>query len=290
MSITIVKESLWACRKCKSVLQKYYCSRCDITYLPVEYNFGDEPVNNPEECMEIYKRKLNRYKRMRANIKKEMKEWAAAGKAIDHEQWAADLDEVDDCLESLRFFSPPPNLNTEYSSSSDAVIYVYKQFTNRCIYDEHPIETVTVRTIDMRSKKSIDLNAYYCKRCKRYFINAEALNKYFYSKNIFPLLRLDLSTLDPTALKEYSELYVLGYTVKEGALTHDQRHAILADIIENGLIPKEQIIKKLQFLVRFNGNKPENQSAKEKWQSDILFVSQYTSDNRRRVNPVFVRK
>lgn len=87
----------------------------------------------------------------------------------------------------------------------------------------------------------------------------------------------------------YKQLYILGYSVKEGVLTHEQRQQILAEIIDNGLMGKEQIIRKLQFLVRFNGTKPENHAAKEKWQADILFVSQYTSNNTRKVEPIFMR-
>lgn len=128
------------------------------------------------------------------------------------------------------------------------------------------------------------------KKCERCFINAEVLNKDYYSRNLFPLLNYDLANVNPSSLKEFSELYILGYSVKEGILTCEERQQVLAEIIENGLMGKEQIIRKLQFLVRFNGSKPENRVAKEKWQADILFVSQYISDNKRRIEPVFIRK
>ena len=289
MPITIVESPLWSCRKCKSVLQDNHCKRCNITYLPVEYYRGNDPVTNPEECMEIYRRRISQFKSKKAKARKSLREMAAEG-YDDLEDQISYIEDIDrEINDALKYFAPPPNLASPAPRSKN-VVYVYHQFTNSCVTNRHPIEAVTVKTIDARSKRKVDVNAYYCKKCERCFINAEVLNKDYYSRNLFPLLNYDLANVNPSSLKEFSELYILGYSVKEGILTCEERQQVLAEIIENGLMGKEQIIRKLQFLVRFNGSKPENSVAKEKWQADILFVSQYTSDNKRRIEPVFIRK
>ena len=49
-----------------------------------------------------------------------------------------------------------------------------------------------------------------------------------------------------------------GYNVKEGELTEKQRQLLLKELIDKGLMTKDQIIRNIQSKVDFNG--------KKKWQ------------------------
>ena len=70
-----------------------------------------------------------------------------------------------------------------------------------------------------------------------------------------------------------------GYNVKEGDLTEKQRQLLLKELIDKGLMTKDQIIRNIQSKVDFNGKKSGNENAKKRWIDDIKYVSQYTVGN-----------
>ena len=70
-----------------------------------------------------------------------------------------------------------------------------------------------------------------------------------------------------------------GYNVKERELTEKQRQLLLKELIDKGLMTKDQIIRNIQSKVDFNGKKSGNENAKKRWIDDIKYVSQYTVGN-----------
>lgn len=67
--------------------------------------------------------------------------------------------------------------------------------------------------------------------------------------------------------------------MKEGELTEKQRQLLLKELIDKGLMTKDQIIRNIQSKVDFNGKKSGNENAKKRWIDDIKYVSQYTVGN-----------
>ena len=183
--------------------------------------------------------------------------------------------------------------NTLLSSSNSQDIktrvYVYFSLANACIKNRHAIENVTAKTTNVKNNQPIEVNVFYCELCKKYFINYEALQKYI-SRGIYPALHYSFNRLDDGMLKDASELMLYGYNVREGNLTMYERRRILEWIIDCGLMTKAEIIRDLQFKVRYNGSKPGNERARQKWQDDIQFVSQYTRGNSRTINATFIFK
>ena len=62
-------------------------------------------------------------------------------------------------------------------------------------------------------------------------------------------------------------------------LTEKQRQLLLKELIDKGLMTKDQIIRNIQSKVDFNGKKSGNENAKKRWIDDIKYVSQYTVGN-----------
>ena len=176
---------------------------------------------------------------------------------------------------------------TSFEISRDVLVYF--RLTNRCVKYKHEIETVTAKTINARNGQSINVNVFHCKNCDQYFINYEALQKYI-SKGIYPALSFKITKDIGNSLNEASKLMLYGYRVAEGKISTLERRNVLSWIIDSGLLTKAEIIKDLQFKVRYNGSKAGNEKAKAKWQDDIQFVSRYVRDNSRTINAEFVRK
>lgn len=182
-----------------------------------------------------------------------------------------------------------PANNETYDYDSNKCVYVFFRLTNTCVKKNHKIETVTAKTYNAKNSNPIKVNVFHCTQCDRYFINYEALQEYI-SKGIFPALSYKLIRDISGELNEASQLMLYGYNVREGNLSGDERQNILSWIIDSGLMTKAEIIKDLQFKVRYNGSKAGNERAKIKWQDDIQFVSQYVIDNNREIQAEFVSR
>ncbi len=175
----------------------------------------------------------------------------------------------------------------EHDNDEDCYVYVYFTLTNNCMKKKHEIESVTAKTTDIKTGRPIDVNVFYCDRCDKYFINYEALQRYI-SRGIYPALRYIFDNFDDNRLNDASELMLYGYNVAEGCLSLYERRHILEWIIDSGLMSKAEIIRNLQFKVRFNGSKAGNKRARQKWLDDIQYVSRYVCGNSREIKAVFV--
>ena len=78
-----------------------------------------------------------------------------------------------------------------------------------------------------------------------------------------------------------------GYSVREG-ISQQERRRVLEWVIDSGLMSKSEIIRNIQFKVRYNGSKAGNERARQKWLDDIQYVSHYVIGNKREIKPVFV--
>lgn len=169
-------------------------------------------------------------------------------------------------------------------------VYVYYKLTNQCMvrHSENILPATLITSDSIFSYKEYKINAFYCSRCNKYFINSDLLRGYIKEKS-YPLFRYHVFKPD-YELKEFSELWLLGYNVRKGELSKRQRKRLLTRIIENKLLTKQYIIRQLQFYIDFNGRNPKNQDACEKWEEDIKFVSSYTEDNTRSIHGQLLRK
>lgn len=193
-----------------------------------------------------------------------------------------------------KLYSPKNKLISQTSTkrqieySSRECVYVYFRLTNSCVKYKHEIETVTAKTINAKNGEPIEVNVFHCLDCDKYFINYEVLQEYI-SHGIFPAFTYSMVRSDNSNMKEASQLMLYGYNVRDGILSGYERQNVLAWIIDSKLMTKAEIIKDLQFKARYNGSKIGNEKAKAKWQDDILFVSQYVSDNTKTIQAEFFR-
>ena len=110
------------------------------------------------------------------------------------------------------------------------------------------------------------------------------------SSNIVNYLPYKIIDVDSSSMREASDLMLYGYTVRDGVHTREERHRILAWIIDSGFISKYDIIRDLEFKANYNGKKPGNEFARAKWEDDIEFVSEYIEGNSRQIDATFIRK
>ena len=168
-------------------------------------------------------------------------------------------------------------------------VYVYFKLNNPCTVKKHPVENVTMKSKNPLTGKKYQVNGFYCARCKKYYINHEAV-KDIIIKKMHPSFLYNLVHDYEGELKPMSLPTMYGYNAKADGPSSAVRHHILRWIVDAGLMSKAQIIKDLQFKISYNGKKTGNMAAKAKWEEDLNFMSSYTADNTREVVANFKMK
>ena len=161
-------------------------------------------------------------------------------------------------------------------------VYVYFILSNSCLNEQHPVESVTMRSLNSQTGKRYQVNAYYCSKCKKYFINHEAV-KDLINRNMYPAFHYITADHYDGELKPMSQLMLYGYNARADGPSTVARHNILKWVIDSGLMSKPEIIKDLQFKIAYNGKRPGNEAARDKWEDDLDFLNTYVSDNRREI-------
>lgn len=169
------------------------------------------------------------------------------------------------------------------------IIYVYNSLNNACYKNDHDVEVVTLVSKDVVTEKKVKVNAYYCRDCKRYFIDYDAVKEWMKSK-IAPAIRISVENVTLVDLNPISQLMIYGYTVKKGVLTEKERHNVLKRVIDQGLMTRQEIIVNIQSKIDFNGKKAGNNEAKRKWEKDIDFVHHYISNSNRTIHGTLIKK
>lgn len=158
-----------------------------------------------------------------------------------------------------------------------SVLYIYKGQI-QCKREKHEIISATAKLFDKRDSEIV-LNVEYCNRCKKYLLEYSVYEEYRKRYGvIIGNLKMDSSgeVTGEYDLAAESPLRLTGYSVgqKEG-YTSKERQYILAQIIHNHIMTKQEVIKYLSYFIKMNGARLGNEYAVSKWQEDMQFVQNY---------------
>lgn len=157
-----------------------------------------------------------------------------------------------------------------------------------CYRNNHRIQEckVSVYCSDTNGHVSVSsVYANYCTTCNKYFMQHTVFKRYqdrygnllvkfipAYEQLYHSELRGDYFLL---GLKKESLLHVLGYnTLIESAV----RKLRLVTIMACGQMKKYEIIRHLDYLIRFNSNNSNHYYSMRKWKEDLEFVADYELD------------
>lgn len=163
-------------------------------------------------------------------------------------------------------------------SSKTGILYVHRGMI-KCLRDKHTVTSVTA-VIPGRSGLPVELNVNYCVDCDKFFIDEKEFEHYRKKYGLLVahfVFETDDGSCSPyRELAEQSLLKLCGYSVSASdGFSAEERTGLLAAIIDNGVMSKSDVLNYLHWFVQYNGNKPGNEIAVEKWKSDISFVRDY---------------
>ena len=156
-------------------------------------------------------------------------------------------------------------------------LYIYKG-NIRCKKHNHNIISATA-TLHNISDKDVVINVEYCKDCHKYLLSYDLFLHYRAKYGVligdFKIVTNDFFDGE-TDLAEESPLHLSGYNVgQKDGYTSNQRHYILAKIIHDGIMTKQEVLNYLSYFVRMNGARDNMELAAAKWREDISFVQNY---------------
>lgn len=165
-----------------------------------------------------------------------------------------------------------------------SILYIHKGHIV-CFRHKHPIECVNA-TIYGGNKEVITINANSCIICNKLFISNSYFEQLKYKHKWilgnFQFVDKEGRFSSPlTSFAEESPLKICGYNVKSVDLTEEKRHLILSRIIDSGVLTKTEVINYLERFITLNGSRPSLALARIKWQSDLDFVNQYSSEHQK---------
>ena len=128
----------------------------------------------------------------------------------------------------------------------------------------------------------------YCANCDTYFIQESVYND-LSKKGIILCQIMKYKTykeygkfsLNNRHWRDESPLKIMGYSVgQDVGLSEVQRRIVLEDIVDAGVLTKDQTISYLNFFIRNHANMP---SAIDKWESDKKYIENYRIGSSKRV-------
>lgn len=154
-------------------------------------------------------------------------------------------------------------------------LYIYRGQID-CFRDKHHLTGVNA-IVPTISGAKVSLNATYCVDCNRFYISYSEYT-YYLEKYKFLLTKFDL--MDSVSsdgafgkLADKSPLKLCGYTVsQEKRLSKEEREHILREVISSGIVSKPEVMQYLEWFIHLNGKRKTNQTAREKWKSDLCYV------------------
>lgn len=128
---------------------------------------------------------------------------------------------------------------------------------------------------------SYEIPAAYCKQCDLYFI----LKSDFYTARDKGIILCPIIDRTQKYLEKHkqrgqsvseSKIHQLGYNVKKGnGYTNEQRHVVLANIIENTNISQHEIKSLITRCISQHKTQPNYVGSVKAWQNDLEFISNY---------------
>ena len=157
--------------------------------------------------------------------------------------------------------------------TSERTLYVYNGNTG-CHKRHHVYSCCAhIESFD----KEIGFYVEYCSECDKYLMKHDDYSAYLKRYKFFPMkINRPRNYLDDFGRAETSELFDNGYSVnQEVGLSEKQRHAILAFMIDYGIMEQRKILNHIEMLIKTNGQAEKNEIALTKWENDKQFVLNY---------------
>lgn len=184
--------------------------------------------------------------------------------------------------------SIPQNHNAHKTEKETKVIdardFVVRRSVFKCMHNQHVINdiTATVAIIDKSGNlRSANISAGYCAECKVYFIMESTFQNL--KRQGIPVCRvsdeknyLKSASINGMKLANESILMQYGYNVGQGeALSQTVRHKILANLVDNHILSKSEIISYLDFFISQRQSQAKYNIAINKWEKDRDFIENY---------------
>ena len=159
--------------------------------------------------------------------------------------------------------------------------FLVKYSDVRCRINKHKIVDILAKINVVNEKGNIlvvNVNAFYCYDCKRFFINNNEFERIKRIGNplcpIYEESKAKSGYAQKFDLKMESLLHSFGYNVSsQEGLTDIQRQSLLKFLIDTGTMTKIDIISHLNYLINSRQGRTNMENAIYKWKLDMNYLN-----------------
>lgn len=257
-----------------------YCEKCDVYYIKysvyMAHSYEKWDIQNKDALLK-YQKQFAIFDRDKAQEKKYVK---------DNEEDILKREKERRFQEFLK--KRQARIEREKQEDENNITiqdFVIRRSTFKCMHDKHKLKNIEGILNIVNSDGSIEkhiIPAGYCSECNLYFIMESTYEKI---RGIgTPLCRLTDEKnylqsnvhLKGINLAKKSLLMQYGYNVsQQDGLSEKKRRTILASLIDNNILTKNDIISYLDFFINQKKSRLQYEKAIEKWKIDREFIFTY---------------
>lgn len=176
----------------------------------------------------------------------------------------------------------PAPFETSQKTSTELIIY-HSLNTISCRIKGHEIVPgKKVVSLVANPKQSISLPIHICKRCHKEFIGEQTyrvFTKEYGRLLIKPSADCTNGSLEYDCFPPESKLHMLGYNVREGELSENERQLLLLRLLNNNCISYFEACRDIEQAIRLFSGRPKYENSILKWKKDLKFLGDYIKEN-----------
>jgi len=160
-----------------------------------------------------------------------------------------------------------------------------------CQRKDHDIECIIAHVASTSEIDYIPINIFYCTKCEKPFIRNNSYQNYLdiYGDLLLRPIRFGCSAIENAYyydeygnLKETSEIFDYGYSVREGVSALERQRALMK-IIEFGFMKKTTVINTIENQIDFCKNNPKHFNANYRRRDALFFLNDYAVNRQHEV-------
>ena len=171
---------------------------------------------------------------------------------------------------------------TRQKVSTELIVY-HSLNTISCRIKGHEIiPGKRIVSLAANPKQSVFLPIHICKTCHKEFVGEQtyqAFTKEYGRLLIKPSADCTNGSSEYDCFPPESKLHMLGYNVREGKMTENERHLLLLQLLNNNCISYFEACRDIEQAIRLFSGRPKYEISIMKWKKDLKFLGDYINGN-----------
>ena len=170
------------------------------------------------------------------------------------------------------------SIATSQNVSTELIIYRSLN-TISCRSKEHEIiPGKRIVSLAANPNQSVSLPIHICQTCHKEFVGEQtyrAFIKEYGRLLIKPCMDCTITSSEFDCFPPESKLHMLGYNVRDGEMTEQERQLLLLQLLNNNSVSYFEACRDIEQAIRLFSGRPKYEPSIMKWKKDLRFLGDY---------------